>query len=295
MRVRFLLEVLASLILALFVLLPVQSLAAGSKGTGFWFAFPRGNNLLSSTDTANVSFIITGSPGATGSMTYPTASTATTATFTLDSTGYRQWSASISGISDLYQTTGNDVVGNRSFHITATSDVSVQAYYESTAGTPNPPIAYWQVLPTDALGKEYFLLAYGNPPTASTTEGTEFVIVATVNGTTVTINPTSNINTHPSGTAYQITLNQGETYRAASGAAGADYSGTLITATQPIAVIAGHTCAQIPTSTSVCSTVLEEIFLRRAGHETLSCHPSQLLRQERVVTAFGWWPIPMAR
>ena len=124
----------------------------------------------------------------------------------------------------------------------------------------NPPIAYWQILPTDALGKEYFVLAYGNPSTASSTEGSEFVIVATANGTTVTINPTADVNTRPSGTAYQITLDQGQTYRAATGVANADYSGTLISATQPIAVISGHTCAKIPTSTSVCSTVLEELF-----------------------------------
>ena len=260
MRVRLFVKHLLPLFFTLLILLPNEILGASSKGTDFWFAYPRGNNLVSSTDTANVSFIITGSPGATGNMSYPTASTTTTSSFTLDSDGYKQWTGSISGISDSFQTTGNDVVGSRYFHITATSAVSVQAYYESTAGASNPPIAYWQILPTDALGKEYFVLAYGNPSTASSTEGSEFVIVATVNGTTVTINPTADVNTRPSGTAYQITLDQGQTYRAATGVANADYSGTLITATQPIAVMAGHTCAKIPTSTSVCSTVLEELF-----------------------------------
>ena len=259
MRVRFFVDRLIPL-LALLILLPCETLAATSKGTDFWFAYPRGNNLLSSIDTANVSFIITGAPGTTGSMTYPTVSTNTTSSFALDTTGHKQWTGTVSGISDSYQTTGNDVVGGRYFHITATSAVSVQAYYESTAGQSNPPIAYWQILPTDALGKEYFVLAYGNPTTASTTEGSEFVIVATANGTTVTITPTAIVNTRSAGTPYQISLNQGQTYRAASGAASADYSGTLISANQPIAVIAGHTCAKIPTNTAVCSTVLEEMF-----------------------------------
>ncbi len=265
MRARFFADLFVLVISACLAILPGRLWAASSKGTDFWFAYPRGNDLLSSVDTAKVALIITGPANASVSFTHPDVSTVITETVTLDSAGYYQWPTStinsnVSGASDIYQTTGNNVVGSRYFHITAASAISVQAYYESVAGTLNPPMAYWQILPTDALGKEYFVLGYGNPSTTSATEGTEFVVVATVNGTTVTINPTAAIDTHPSGTAYQISLNQGQTYRAATGVGSADYTGTLISANQPIAVIAGHTCAKIPTSTSVCSTVLEELF-----------------------------------
>lgn len=249
------------LLLSLFI---QGATAASSKGTDFWFAFPRGS-YLATNDSATISFVITGTPGTTGSITSPILNGSTTSSFTLDTNGYAQFSRSFSAPStsdpDVYQTKGNDEIGSRSFHVTAAASISIQPYFDALPYTiPQASVASWQAIPTDALGNEYFVLAYGNPSTASSTEGTEFVIVGTVNGTKVTITPSVAVGSRAAGVAYQITLDQGQTYRAATGAANADLTGTLISATQNIAVIAGHTCARIPTSTSICSTVLEQLF-----------------------------------
>ena len=255
----------------LFSLFTQSGFAAGSKGTDFWFAFPRGSALVSSTDQATVSFIITGTPGATGNISSSTQSP-TTSNFQLNTSGYYQWTGGISGTPDPYQTTGNDVIGMRSFHVTASSSVSIQPSFQVLTGS-NPPIASWQAISTEALGKEYFVLAYGNSSTASNSEGTEFVVVGTVNGTLVTITPSVAVGSRTTGVPYQITLNQGETYRAWSGASNADFTGTFISANQQVAVIAGHTCALIPTSTSICSTVLEQIFPRTGGSKKFILSP----------------------
>ena len=63
-------------------------------------------------------------------------------------------------------------------------------------------------------------------------------VIATTDGTEVTVVPTENLTGHPAGVAFSFTLNAGETYgmRASATNGPGHPSGTLITSNQPITV-----------------------------------------------------------
>ena len=112
-------------------------------------------------------------------------------------------------------------------------------------------------LPTTALGREYIVLAYPNTvkPEAESVDNdfpSHFGVVATENGTTVSITP-STILDHQTGKSsepFTVTLNRGEIYMAHAYqlniGAGRDVSGTRIIANHPVAVYGGVMRGNIP-------------------------------------------------
>lgn len=104
-------------------------------------------------------------------------------------------------------------------------------------------------LPVEVLGREYIILGYKNVYTGAeeTLNGSQFAIVATTDGTTIAITPTVETDGHPSGVAYMVSLNRGETYQLSNhDDAEADLSGTVVSSTSPVAVFGSHFCATIP-------------------------------------------------
>src|SRR5207247_10011993 len=97
-------------------------------------------------------------------------------------------------------------------------------------------------LPTDALGTDYIALGYGGAKQADLGNLSELAIVATEDDTTVTIKPATALVGHQSGAAFQVSLNQGQTYQLQ----GTDVSGTLISSSAPVSVFSGPKCAHIP-------------------------------------------------
>ena len=107
-------------------------------------------------------------------------------------------------------------------------------------------------LPIDVLGTEYIVLAWD----AGVLGASEYLIVATADNTTVDItaslHDTTSVNT-------QVTLNSGDTYQHRS-AENDDVTGTVISSDLPIAVFAGHQCANIPNvSTFYCDHLIEQL------------------------------------
>lgn len=104
------------------------------------------------------------------------------------------------------------------------------------------------IIPTKYLGKEYIVQTY-----PQSQDATEFAIVATEDGTQVTITPsfaTFN-NKHQQGVAYTITMAKGEAYLVASRNHQnrdfiVDLSGTTICADKPVAVFNGNQATSIP-------------------------------------------------
>ena len=105
------------------------------------------------------------------------------------------------------------------------------------------------VIPTRFLGKEYIIQTYPEDVYSS-----EFGIVATEDGTIVTITPTFDTEGgKAAGTAFDVPLNKGQAYlvatkRRAEGSTdfNADFSGTTICSSQPIAVFIGNQQTGIP-------------------------------------------------
>ena len=89
--------------------------------------------------------------------------------------------------------------------MTAGADVSVYGLNHLPASTDG-----YLGLPTDALGTDYIALGYRNTDLPN---GTQFGLVATRDGTTVTITPTVTTSGHVAGLPYTVSLGQGQRAR----------------------------------------------------------------------------------
>lgn len=121
------------------------------------------------------------------------------------------------------------------FGLHITSNAPITAYYEVNR-VNNPDI--FALKGSNALGTDFivpFQMFLQNGYTQSTSS---FDIVATEDGTVVTITPQKPIIGHPANVTFSITLNEGQTWsgRATSVSADQHPSGTTVTSNQPIAI-----------------------------------------------------------
>jgi hypothetical protein len=140
-----------------------------------------------------------------------------------------------------------DTVVPAGIHITAGAPVAaygLNTFPETTDG--------YLGLPTDILGTSYLVEGYGG------VGGSQFAVVGTADGTTVTITPSENVDSYTAGTPYTVTLNAGQVYQLID-EAGGDLSGTSITSSSPVAVFAGNDCADVPPNYGYCNTLTEEM------------------------------------
>ncbi|KAM6223680.1 IgGFc-binding protein [Rhynchocyon petersi] len=109
--------------------------------------------------------------------------------------------------------------------------------------------------PVRTLGTEYFVLT---PPSSSVKNLKEFAVVAGAEGATVSVQlkgaVTFQKKFYASGSVLSVTL---ESYTVAQIQSEGDLSGSKVTATSPVAVFSGHSCAQKHTS---CNHVVEQLL-----------------------------------
>lgn len=131
-------------------------------------------------------------------------------------------------------------VQNKGIHIVADDEIAVYGLNRIPATTD----AYL-ALPVDVLGTEYRALGYVNDIGFPS----QYLVVATENGTTVTAPAVGDCP------AVDVTLDAGHVYQVGC----TDVSGTLITASAPIAVFAGNECTNIPPGFGACDHVVEQM------------------------------------
>lgn len=213
----------------------------GSRGQDFWLAFP------SNLDTSvTLTVFITGETATTGTVRVP--GQGFTANFAVTPGQVTSVVVPVTTMLATYQT-----AENKGVQVTAAADVTVYGLNRRTASTDA-----FLGLPVSSLGTEYMALAY---PTTASGRGSQLSVVATQNATRVTITP-SVVPTggQAAGVPFSVTLNQGQTYQLTSNTAGADLSGSLITADKAVAVYGGHKCANIPNSgTGACDFLVEQL------------------------------------
>ncbi|XP_011807925.1 PREDICTED: IgGFc-binding protein [Colobus angolensis palliatus] len=109
--------------------------------------------------------------------------------------------------------------------------------------------------PIQALGTEYFVLT---PPGTSARNVKEFAVVAGAAGASVSVtlkgSVTFNGKFYPAGDVLSVTL---EPYNVAQLQSSVDLSGSKVTASSPVAVLSGHSCAQKHTT---CNHVVEQLL-----------------------------------
>lgn len=112
-------------------------------------------------------------------------------------------------------------------------------------------------LPDDVLTRKYILLSYPNGfirDLSPIDQGeydhpSEFAVIATEDGTTVTITPTANLNGRPTRQPFTVGLDRGNVFFAQAELDGPqDVSGTEIRSTKPIAVFSGTERTSMPTN-----------------------------------------------
>jgi len=82
-------------------------------------------------------------------------------------------------------------------------------------------------------------------------EGSQVMIHATENNTSVTFNPIG-------GAEVNVTLDAGETYKYAGGST--NLTGSTVSADKNVAVFGGHHCAQVPAGRTACDNLLEQMI-----------------------------------
>lgn len=110
-------------------------------------------------------------------------------------------------------------------------------------------------LPVEALGTDHMVLSYPNTldptPAAAFTRASDFpsqfAVIATVNGTEVTITPTVRLKGRRDNNPFTVTMNAGDVmFAQADGRAGLDVTGSRITSTRPVVVYGSHQRTNIP-------------------------------------------------
>jgi hypothetical protein len=213
-----------------------------SHGTEFWLAFPPG------TAQHNLSF-------------YVTSQEATDVVVTIPGLGFVSSLSLAAGqlatvplpTSAVLDRFSNDEIENKGIQVTAHKEIAVYGLHDTQFSSD----AYLG-LPTDALGTDYIVMGYSN--SGFGTGRTQFAVVATQDGTTVTVTPSIDVGAHPAGVPFDVALEEGQTYRLErAGFFGPDLTGTIITSDQPITVLGGSTCAFVPEGIPSCDQITEQL------------------------------------
>ncbi|MBQ9439886.1 MAG: PKD domain-containing protein, partial [Paludibacteraceae bacterium] len=116
------------------------------------------------------------------------------------------------------------------------------------------------VLPINGIGTDYVIQAYENVILVSGDKfPREFAVVATEDGTQVTITPHARTTGGKlKNVPFTISLNKGETYQVMSEDTGNDFSGSRVESNKLVAVFSGHSCVNIPTGNPWCDHIVEQ-------------------------------------
>ncbi len=157
----------------------------------------------------------------------------------------------------LGETIDADVISNTGIYVATEDTVSVFAINmeQYTAdGT--------KILPIQSIGTEYRVAAYHGIGGV----GSEFLIVATQDGTEIEITPSAlTTGGNPAGVTFTINLDAGETYMVQSNDA-TDLTGSHIKGTEasgdcrPFSVFGGCYCANVPTGCTACDHIFDQNF-----------------------------------
>lgn len=241
-----------ALLLLVAVAASAQSGPLDTRGREFWLGF-----MQNASGTQQLSVKIASAVATSGTVSVPLAGWSTT--YTVPANGVTSVV-----IPSIYETTGSEAALDRGVQVLANAPVTVTAvnYQNQTTDAS-------QVLPVSGLGTSYRVDALPGTSTAFP-NGTyifrsEFMVVATQDGTTVSITPSTTTTAgHAPGVPFTVSLNAGQTYQVQALNGLTDLTGTLIEGTassgpcRPFAVFGGSMCAVV--SCAACDHVNEQMI-----------------------------------
>lgn len=233
-----------------------------NQGSDFWLAYP-GNYAPNPSNVPDPRVWISGPSGTTGTVEMP--GLGVVRNFTIPA-------SLVIGVpvppeADLGNL--NDAIAAKAVRVLSSAPVTVHAINQVDFTSDG-----YLALPQGELGTFYVVQAYGNVHTAiPELNGTQFAILTAASNTVVTITPTVTISNRLAFVPYDIVLNPGEVYQLRGTAdAPEDLSGTVVSATSPIAVFGSHRCANVQSQDAVfCDYLVEQLLpSNRAGQEFLT-------------------------
>jgi hypothetical protein len=155
-----------------------------------------------------------------------------------------------------------------SYHLRSTSPVTIYQF-NSLEYQKNGVFSYTNdaslLLPVNVWRTRYYAAAWQSQQLgAGTPSMSEMAVTARADGTMVTITPKAatpadqGAPAFGAGTAQTVMLNAGDTLEISSTAG--DLTGSLIDSTQPVQVISGHFCADVPDGVTACDHLEESMF-----------------------------------
>ena len=158
------------------------------------------------------------------------------------------------GVGFNFNSSDNETISPKSVHIVSSDDVTVYALNQATTTSDA-----FLVLPTDAIAEDYVVICYPSDVRVSTVTGTldynstpsQFAVVATQDSTSVDITPSAPTPSNPSQLRQRIFLDKGQSYLVQADLrlpGTADLTGSLIKASRPVALFAGHQRTVLPLS-----------------------------------------------
>lgn len=220
-----------------------------SIGVDFWYGYMHN----SATTNEELRLFITSQVSTSGTVSIPLQGWSTSFTVTPNLT------TTIIIPNTVGETTGSDIVETKGIHVTSLDSVSLFAINFATYSADAS-----KILPKQSLGTDYLVTAYRGLAAQSRSE---FLIVATENGTQISITPSvTTEGNQPAGVPFIIDLDAGETYQIRSLTIAGDLTGTRITSTpqsgecRPFAVFAGAQCTNVPTNCQTCDHLYDQLF-----------------------------------
>jgi hypothetical protein len=153
----------------------------------------------------------------------------------------------------LAQIKSFQVIERLSVHITSEKPIFVYGLNRRFQTTDS-----FLAFPVEVLGTEYRAMCY----TVSIEMLPIFAIVATEDGTEVTIIPSFDTEFNPANQPFTVRMNKGEVYQVAPRfvqSPKCDLTGSIIRANKKIAVFSGHQCAYVPPNKSACNHLVEQM------------------------------------
>jgi gliding motility-associated-like protein len=221
--------------------------------------------------------------GASSLKVHVLTTTATTGTVSMPATG---WSSSFTAganavsVIDVPLTAehfGSGVIEPKGILITTQDsvDVTISSFQNWTQDMS-------QILPETSLGISYRVSASVGVPNFMNLHHSEFLVVATEDGTEVRITPAVNtMDGRPANVPYTVQLNAGQSYQVKALSDSGDLSGSLVEGTdasgpcRPFVVIGGATCGSAPTGCAACDVVFDQLMPLPAWGTTYYTLPIQ--------------------
>lgn len=207
----------------------------------------------------------------------------TTVTVSIPSVGYSQTYTNIpantiftsnpipkSGAQDATLKTEGTI--NRGIHITSDKPIVAYAhiYNSSVSGAT-------LLFPTPTLGKEYYSINYDQVSNSPNANCWVYAIAVDTGSTVVEVTPSANTLTHPAGTPFTVTLQQGQILNlmgALTNGSGSTYNGVDLTGTRVRSLASG---------TSSCKRIA---VFSGSGRISVTCNGSSSSSDNYIVQAF---------